>query len=237
MPQESLERGERHSGVYKRVIATAQGAETLEVGVLCPRCHVMAFAEDGDGAAWGLRPAAPEPPRESDSADQAGPLLFPEDTLVGAVMSRNVICVQADVSAQAIRNIFIEKNIGCAPVLDGGDNLIGLVSKTDLLRDSFGELSDDNRPLAVRTRSGWTYVLDGGFHLEADASTTVGEIMTPGVVSLPETATLRQATELMTFHHVHRLVVLAAAGEIVGLLSAMDIVAWVARGGRVPLFR
>jgi CBS domain-containing protein len=53
--------------------------------------------------------------------------------------------------------------------------------------------------------------------------------MTPLVFSVPETATLAEASALMAYEGVHRLVVVGPDNAIVGIISSMDVLRWVAR--------
>ena len=58
----------------------------------------------------------------------------------------------------------------------------------------------------------------------ATQATTVGEVMTPVVATVPEGADTHEALELMRAHGVRRLVVTNAEGGLCGILSVDDIV-------------
>lgn len=56
----------------------------------------------------------------------------------------------------------------------------------------------------------------------------VGDIMTPFPYTVRESATLADAAELMLEKGVHRVPVLSADGAVVGILSAIDALRWLA---------
>lgn len=61
-----------------------------------------------------------------------------------------------------------------------------------------------------------------------DRSGVVRDIMMPIAFTLPESASLSHAAALMAYENIHRVPVVAADGAVVGIVSSMDIVRWVA---------
>jgi len=61
------------------------------------------------------------------------------------------------------------------------------------------------------------------------AQGTVADIMTDMTFSLPVSANLSQAAALMAYEGVHRVPVTCTAGKVVGIVSALDILRWMAR--------
>ncbi len=55
------------------------------------------------------------------------------------------------------------------------------------------------------------------------------------VYSVPESATLKEAAELLDARHVGAMVILGEAGSVIGVLSERDIVRSVARSGAAAL--
>jgi CBS domain-containing protein len=75
--------------------------------------------------------------------------------------------------------------------------------------------------------------------LEGTRSGTVQDIMMPIAFTLPESASLSHAAALMAYENIHRVPVIAADGAVVGIVTSMDIVRWVAEQdgyvvGRTP---
>ncbi|GMV43922.1 MAG: hypothetical protein AMXMBFR64_56380 [Myxococcales bacterium] len=152
-------------------------------------------------------------------------------THVGDIMTRTVVCVRPDVTVDAVLEFLLSKQLTAVPVVDEAGQPIGVLSKTDLLGELFqrGETSEESAPLRVQTRDGYEVELGPGYHLDRTHRTTVGDIMTPLVFSVPETATVAEASALMAYEGVHRLVVVSKENRVAGIISSMDVLRWVAR--------
>jgi CBS domain-containing protein len=64
--------------------------------------------------------------------------------------------------------------------------------------------------------------------LRAKTGARVSDAMAKVALSVPETAPLRRAAALMAEHRTERLAVVSDDGVVVGMLTAMDVVAWLA---------
>jgi len=122
---------------------------------------------------------------------------------VSAVMSRDVVCVREGVSLYVLTALFLERGISGAPVVDAEGFPLGVVSKTDLVRNTY----------------------EGGL------GTMVSDIMTPLTFKLREHAALSQAAALMAYEGVHRVPVVSDEGRVVGILSSIDVMRWLALDG------
>jgi CBS domain-containing protein len=116
------------------------------------------------------------------------------------VMTVDVLCVRPGVSIEVVAELLTERGITGVPVVDEAGRAIGVISKTDLV-------------LARHDRLG----------------EVAADIMMPIAFTLPENATLSHAAALMAYEGIHRLPVVAADGSVVGIVSAMDVVRWLAR--------
>jgi CBS domain-containing protein len=145
-------------------------------------------------------------------------------------MTGNVVCVREDVSIEALTALFLDRGISGAPVVDAAGFPIGVVSKTDIVRERYenGE-SIDAESLPVRQRRGIDYTLGDSFHTEPVARGTVGEIMTPLAFTLYEHSPLSQAAALMAYEGVHRVPVVSTDGRVIGVLSSLDVMRWLAQ--------
>jgi CBS domain-containing protein len=123
-------------------------------------------------------------------------------TRVWSVMPRRVVCVLQDAKTDLLRDILLERGVTGAPVVDPLGTVIGFVSRADLLRGNW-----------------------------PSPATVVGEIMTPLAVTVSESASLAEASALMALEGIHVLPVVnnAAAGNVVGVISALDVLRWFAR--------
>jgi len=157
-------------------------------------------------------------------------------TPVSAVMTRAVVCVRDDVSVEAAAALFRERGLHGAPVLDAEGALVGFVSTGDLGRRRLEDGDTEEVRLRVPTRQGSAYDLGPGFHAVELAPVTVKDVMMPVVVTVDETAPLTLAAALMAFEGVHRIPVLCEDDTVVGILSALDVLRWLAQedGFQIP---
>jgi CBS-domain-containing membrane protein len=67
-------------------------------------------------------------------------------------------------------------------------------------------------------------------------STQVKEVMTPVTLAMPEHASIARASALMAYEGVHRVVVVDVSGAVIGLVSPIDVLRWLAQkdGYAVP---
>lgn len=170
------------------------------------------------------------------AADEHGMQLLCTHTPISVVMARDVVCVEPKLSVEALTALFLERGLSRAPVVDAGGKPIGMVSKTDLLRE-VQDRGDVEERISVRGREWWNYGADlaAGFQVTSVARATVDEIMKPLGVTLPETASLAEAIELIAMMGVHHIPVVCSNGKVVGMFCAVDAVCWLAHpGGRPP---
>lgn len=149
------------------------------------------------------------------SLEEMEDLPAPTLSTVEEIMARDVIAVRPDTSLQTATELMLEHAISGMPVVDEEGRLAGMLSKTDLVRH---RLADEDEAIVAR--------LPNGQHLLED--TTVEEVMTRQVLTVPEGASLAEAAKIMVNAGVHRVPVLSASGALAGLISTSDIVRWVA---------
>lgn len=130
-------------------------------------------------------------------------------TPVSSILRRETLCVRPETSIAELTSVLVGRAIGCVPVLDREGRPIGIVSRTDLLRQKTA--------------------LHG-------YAKTAADIMTRMPISVPETIPISDAAAIMAFEGVHHLPVLGPLGRCVGVLSTLDILRWLARhdGYAVP---
>jgi CBS domain-containing protein len=160
------------------------------------------------------------------SAAQAAP--------VTAAMVRTVVCVDPEMGVAELMRLFVEQGISGAPVVDADGRSVGVVSKTDIVR----ELCEN--PDAARLGMTGAGDLDAAsgleFPLEHYPRRRVRHIMTPLAIFVDETASIARAAAIMAYERVHRVLVVDRAARVVGLVSTIDVLRWLARhdGYAVP---
>jgi CBS domain-containing protein len=202
---------------------------SLKECTACERCEGVVVDRSGDHAFLRCR-CSHDPEEELALAPERGAGSLAGKTPISEVMTHDVICVRDDLSVADLTALFIEKNISGAPVVDAHGKPIGVVSKTDLLREHLSEKDEapEDKPLALHC-AGYDVELGSGLHLARIARSTVGEIMMPIAFTLPETAPIARAAALMAIEGVHRIPVVSDEGKVVGIVSALDVLRWVAR--------
>lgn len=218
--------GEGETGRKLSVFCDRRG-QSMEVTdcVSCVSCSGFRIDETGresflrcDGVAARPPGGGPEP-----SVSEKPP--------IAAVMTPAVVCVRPDLDIESLVALMIEHNISAVPVVNHAGQPVGMVSKTDVVQE-FGrrnvEEDEPTQPLRMKNH-GIEVELPAGFHLERMRNSTVGDIMTPMVFTLEETASLARAAGLMGYEGVHSIVITGDGGEVVGILSALDVVRWLAR--------
>jgi CBS domain-containing protein len=193
--------------VRTRRILDGNGEATVTRSVLCPR--------HGEAVALSLCGECPRCEHIGDGGvvcrpDVALPTMRWSSRLhrilpsaadrvaVSDVMSRDVACVRDDVGLESLEALLFERGIGGAPVVDGDGFPVGMVTRSDLARE------------------------------RRENEATVRDLMTPVAYTLREDEPLSRAAAIMTIERVHHLPIVAVDGRVVGMLSSLDFVRWVA---------
>jgi|SoiMethySBSTD1v2_1073268.scaffolds.fasta_scaffold1825328_1 CBS-domain-containing membrane protein len=157
--------------------------------------------------------------RPEDPAAGIG-FLVAADAPISTLMSRDILCVREDLSADAVRALLLERGIGAAPVVDAEGMPLGIITKTDLVR-GMAELGE---PYAEEPEPR----LPRGFHLETLPRATARDLMMPFVFALPIDTSVAQAAAFMASRGVHHVIVVDKQETVVGLFSTIDIARWLA---------
>ena len=133
---------------------------------------------------------------------------------VSDVMTRRVVQVsEADSMAHAAA-VMLKNKVSGTPVTDSSERCVGMLSAIDFMRRQHADtkpgmpVQDQNVVAAVA--------------LNKDL---VQQHMSAPVQAIDPDCSLAKATQKMCRSHVHRLPVIGADGRIVGIISALDIVA------------
>lgn len=130
---------------------------------------------------------------------------------VEEVMTRDVLTFSPDTSLQTAAELLFERGYSGAPVIDAEGNLVGILSKTDLLGDKLAELTPAE-------------VVDG--QLRVVNGSTVADLMSRAPVAVMEGTPLSEVAAVLTRLHLHRVPVVSAQGAVVGIVSNSDLVRW-----------
>lgn len=151
--------------------------------------------------------------------------------LVKDILTREVITVPRQMEARDAALILIAHKISGAPVVDTDNTLVGVISDSDLVRNSARSLYRQRAisPYFTSHELQTLEQLRAGLS-SADESVRVEELMTPYAISTTEDADIKKVARIMVEEKVHRVLVLKE-GKLTGIVSTMDVVRAVARHG------
>jgi CBS-domain-containing membrane protein len=162
----------------------------------CCGCALMSsvdVAEDGKHGSVDCLVADDHPRGRVDVAEAA------VRVRLGDLMGMETTCVRGDVRLEAVTALLVDSKLRALPVVDDARRLVGIVSKTDVLR-------------AGRKKS----------------KKKVADIMTPLVHGLPEEAPVAYAISLMAFEGLHEVPVVDRDARVIGMITSTDALRWVA---------
>ena len=185
----------------------------------CENCeHLITITPRADGqtSQVSCRPETqPEGEERSFWARLKRQPADPARTAVREVMTSDLMCVTSDLALESVAALLLDARIGAVPVVDYEGFPIGILTKTDLVRDGFDSSLDatfdqsDTLQLTLRTQS---RVLD---------------VMAPMVHCVREHETVAHAAAMMLSKHLHHLPVVDDEGRLVGMLSTFDFARWI----------
>lgn len=132
---------------------------------------------------------------------------FHFDEPVVSYMTRDLEVAHVDTPVEQLARTLQARGISGLPILDAKGNLVGVVSRTDLIQ--LGLLQAGRRPSSdVLTLP----------HRRAS------DVMTHGAVEVPSAASLRHAARMMIDNQIHRVFV-SEGNKLAGVICAVDLTA------------
>ena len=125
---------------------------------------------------------------------------------VSKIMSRHLITVHHGDPISKVRAQVREHGVHHIPVVNG-DQLIGIITWTDILRLSFGDTFNTDERAVDAT-------LDHTFTLE--------QVMQKNPVTLSETGSVREAAEILANSSFHSLPIVSGR-KLVGMVTTTDL--------------
>ena len=153
------------------------------------------------------------------------------------IMQTDLITVRESMLLSELERVLIENKITGAPVVNDSGQLVGVVSRSDIVREfvvhqSVAEyLVDYQRDAGLfgLTTPQLEHELATRTAAESASQIQVADLMTREVISVGPDATVVEIATLLRDKHLHRLVV-TENNQPVGVVSAIDIVGCVADG-------
>ena len=159
--------------------------------------------------------ATPFQPRRTEGAPTIAGLVP-----ISEIMSPDVICVRQDVEIETVLDLVIRHYIGCVPVVDASGVPIGMITKRDVVEQL----------ACLMCRTSTCHETPTASEL---APRTAEEIMLPLAFTLDEHASVARAAAMMAVEDLHHILVVSNTGTVIGMVSSLDIVRWLARNDGV----
>lgn len=135
---------------------------------------------------------------------------------VADLMRRDVVSIPRSASLKELTRLLRRHEVSGAPVVDEDGSVVGTVSVSDLIWQSDTMPLDDDA--LERTGADW-------------AGRTVEEVMTPDVFGVAPDASLAELAAFFARTGLRRAIVLEE-GEVVGIVSALDLLGTIADRAR-----
>ena len=167
------------------------------------------------------------PEQEADRGEPLAPM--DDETPVSAIMTCEVISFEASTDIVTATRVMLERGISGAPVLDETGRPVGMVSKTDLLEAWHAQSQLPGPVPAGLGAEPALAALPVKVQDETATAVIAGDIMVPYLLAVSSRAPISLAAALMAYEGVHRLLVLNESNQMVGIVSALDVLRWLAQ--------
>jgi predicted transcriptional regulator len=145
------------------------------------------------------------------------------------IMTQNVLSVREDWTLDALSQFFFDKHVSGAPVVDQDDNLLGVVSITDLahsntLPPTLSRSGESAHDFYLDTKVNPAISQDdlALLRVESESMVAVKDIMTPMIFEVEEDTSVEEAADLMLKGRIHRVFV-TRDKKVVGVVTTMDM--------------
>jgi CBS domain-containing protein len=142
------------------------------------------------------------------------------------LMTTDVKTVSADWPLNRVAEYFVAHDISGAPVVDDDDELVGVISLTDLARHNSmarHQTASDRPPAYYQSEpEGYAPEDMSALNIAQDDTTTAGDAMTPKVYNVNEHTSVQQVADVMLRGRIQRVFV-TERGEIRGIITALDM--------------
>jgi len=141
------------------------------------------------------------------------------------LMTTNVVTATSDLTLDGLALIFSANKVTGVPVIDGENNVVGVVSETDLVRHQADhpEATQDDWSFFRRLDLEELELVGDGFHVEELPDAEVVDIMSTNLATVEESSSIQEIAAYMIRRRVHRLLVVKDR-KLRGIISTMDLV-------------
>jgi CBS domain-containing protein len=144
----------------------------------------------------------------------------PAELTAADLMTRDVFTVRTRDSVHHVAKLLNERRISGAPVLDDRGRLVGIISKTDLVR-AWG------KALSSAVEDFFEMPGDESFDPEDQPIGQIVDLMHRGLVTVGPEAAASELAKLMLERRIHRVLV-TRGDELLGIVSSLDLLKTIA---------
>jgi CBS domain-containing protein len=130
------------------------------------------------------------------------------------------VTISEDTDLRTVAALFIGHAIGALPVVDALGRAVGIVTKGDVLRAYYEHEEQAGPSVAPGARAG---------NVVPAHAPSVRAVMSHVVFALQPESDVTRAAAIMAHEGVHHVVVVNPDGTALGIVSALDVLAWLAR--------
>jgi len=148
---------------------------------------------------------------------------------VREIMTIDVVTLNEYVSVREAAKVLAECDISGAPVLDNENELVGMLTETDILR-SVKSAADEvhmvfpsihTMGVMFELAKGETEIMEA---FDEQANTVVMDVMTKNVITCHQDDDLNRVASILVQKGINRLPVVDDDGHVVGIVTRGDIV-------------
>lgn len=143
------------------------------------------------------------------------------------VMTRDVVSLKSADTIHEALNLMVENRVTALPVVDHRDHCVGILTTTDLV-DLTRDVDDDVHQMEDVDASSCRWLIEK--LTQTMGSETVDSFMSEDVATVTGETTLAKSAREMVRNRIHHLPVVNEHGQLIGILSTMDILAEFADG-------
>lgn len=148
---------------------------------------------------------------------------MPRNAKVGDVMTTDVLSFAPSDNVQTAMQAMVERGVDGAPVVDGDNRVVGVLSTGDLIVQE----SRLHLPTVISLFGAYLELPSSARHFDHDIEKALGadvvEVMHDKPITITADQTMQDAATAMHDHEVSRLPVVDDDGRLVGIVGRADI--------------
>ena len=141
------------------------------------------------------------------------------------MMQKGMVTIPLDATAKEIEQVLVENKVSGVPVHDVTEKIVGIVSWRDVMEYFADDSENDPRNPHAFYRFVDDETMELGTEVEVplDETVTARDMMSNELLCVRSTAKISEVAKLMVEQRIHRVLVNNPFGDVVGIVSTLDI--------------